>query len=210
MSDQPAKCDRIISIGRCGLTKSGDQGKSNHHCRSEPPAGHSPRFPCSPIIILATCGSAISGRVTKPCQLHHPVGFAGGAPTTSRTTECKPSAPINTSPSAELPSSKSTRTPLPLSTTRVARELQRMRSAGKPLSSRSSRIRRGSIRIGAPSRFTIASRSIVASGRPVDVMTRTADSSCPAPSISTPSWSRTVAPLDQIVTAPPPAVAFGR
>src|ERR1700730_13273256 len=28
--------------------------------------------------------------------------------------------------------------------------------------------------------------------------------------MSTPSWSRTVAPLDQIVTAPPPAVTFGR
>ena len=27
--------------------------------------------------------------------------------------------------------------------------------------------------------------------------------------MSTPSWSRTVAPLDQIVTAPPPAVTFG-
>src|SRR5580704_17934847 len=28
--------------------------------------------------------------------------------------------------------------------------------------------------------------------------------------MSTPSWSRTVAPLDQIVTAPPPAVTLGR
>src|SRR5580698_7722471 len=28
--------------------------------------------------------------------------------------------------------------------------------------------------------------------------------------MSTPSWSRTVAPFDQIVTAPPPAVTLGR
>src|SRR6202020_801238 len=28
--------------------------------------------------------------------------------------------------------------------------------------------------------------------------------------MSTPSWSRTVAPFDQIVTAPPPAVTFSR
>ena len=40
-----------MSIGRSGLTKSGDHGKSNHHCRSEPPAGHRPRFPCSPMIL---------------------------------------------------------------------------------------------------------------------------------------------------------------
>ena len=63
--------------------------------------------------------------------------------------------------------------------------------------------------MGAPSRFTIASRSTVASGRPDDVMARTADSGWPAPAMSTPSWSRTFAPLDQIVTAPPPAVTFG-
>ena len=54
-----------------------------------------------------------------------------------------------------------------------------MRSVGKPSSSRSSRIRRGTIRTGAPSRFTIASRSMVASGRPVDVMTRTAGQQLP-------------------------------
>jgi len=51
-----------------------------------------------------------------------------------------------------------------------------MRSAGKPSSSRSSRTRRGTIRTGAPSRFTIAVRSKVATGRPVDVMTRRVDS----------------------------------
>ena len=50
-SDHPAKLDRIMSIGHSGLTKSGDHGKSNHHCRSEPPAGHRPRFPCSPMIM---------------------------------------------------------------------------------------------------------------------------------------------------------------
>ena len=76
-SDHPAKLDRIMSIGRSGLTKSVDHGKSNHHCRSEPPAGHRPRFPCSPMTCSATSLSATSGRVTSPCQLHQPVGFAG-------------------------------------------------------------------------------------------------------------------------------------
>ena len=80
------KLDRIMSIGRSGLTKSGDHGKSNHHCRSEPPAGHRPRFPCSPMICTATSLSAMCGRVTSPCQLHQPVGSAGFAPTMSRTS----------------------------------------------------------------------------------------------------------------------------
>ena len=57
------------------------------------------------------------GKVTSPCQLHQPVGFAGCAPTVSRTIECRPSAPINRSPSADLPSSNSTRTPLCVLTT---------------------------------------------------------------------------------------------
>src|ERR1700730_6447245 len=110
-SDHPLKLDRIISIGRPGLTKSGDHGKSNHHCTSEPPAGHRPRLPCSPIIICATCLLATCGRVTSPCQLHQPVGSADCAATVSRTTECRPSAPINKSPSVQLPSSNSSRTP---------------------------------------------------------------------------------------------------
>ena len=100
-----------MSIGRSGLTKSDDHGKSNHHCTSDPPAGHRPRFPCSPTIISATRLSGPSGRVTSPCQLHQPVGSAGCAPTMSRTIECIPSAPITRSPSTELPSSNSTRTP---------------------------------------------------------------------------------------------------
>ena len=48
-SDQPAKLDRITSMGRCGRTKSWDHGKSNHHCTLSPPAGHMPVFPCSPM-----------------------------------------------------------------------------------------------------------------------------------------------------------------
>jgi hypothetical protein len=36
----PVKCSRITSIGRSGLTNRYDQGKSNHHCTSVPPAGH--------------------------------------------------------------------------------------------------------------------------------------------------------------------------
>src|ERR1700739_2456552 len=51
-SDQPVKLDRITSIGRCGLTKPYDHGKSNHHCTSDPPAGHTPAFPCSPMTII--------------------------------------------------------------------------------------------------------------------------------------------------------------
>ena len=56
-----------------------------------------------------------------------------------------------------------------------------MRSVGKPASSRSSRTRRGTIRTGAPSRSTIAVRSTVVSGRPVDVTTRTVESSLTCP-----------------------------
>src|SRR4051794_19587953 len=40
----PVKCSRITSIGRSGLTNRYDQGKSNHHCTSVPPAGDRPRF----------------------------------------------------------------------------------------------------------------------------------------------------------------------
>jgi hypothetical protein len=40
---------------------------------------------------------------------------------------------------------------------------------------------------------------------PFDVRSRTLASGWPAPSMSTPSCRSTVAPLDQIVTAPPPA-----
>ena len=58
-SDQPVKLDRSMSIGRSGLTKSGDHRKSNHHCTSLPPAGHRPTFPCSPMTCSATSLSAM-------------------------------------------------------------------------------------------------------------------------------------------------------
>jgi hypothetical protein len=190
--------------------KLNDHGKSNHHCRFEPPAGHTPRLPCLPITISATSWLTMPGSEIMPCQLHQPVGSARRAPSTSRTIECRPSAPISTSPCAEVPSSNATRTPLCVLTTPVARALHLMRSAGKPSSSRSSRTRRGTIRTGAPSLFAIVVTSKAARGRPVDVTTRTVDSCWPAPSISTPSCCRTVAPLDQIVTAPPPACTSDR
>jgi putative ABC transport system permease protein len=50
-------------------------------------------------------------------------------------------------------------------------------SEKSPQCRRSSRTRRGTIRTGAPSRSTIAVRSKVVSGRPVDVTIRTVDSS---------------------------------
>lgn len=59
-------------------------------------------------------------------------------------------------------------------------------------------------RTGAPSPRAIAVMSSVASEWPVAVITRTADNGCPAPTMSTPSCPNTVAPFDQMVTAPPP------
>ena len=114
--------------------------------------------------------------MASPCQLHHPVGVASRraddvanlrvqAIRTDQHITLGRTAVVELDPHPVVGTDHST-----------ARELNRIRSDGKPSSSRSSTTRRGTIRTGAPSRSTIAVRSKVTSGRPVDVKTRTLDS----------------------------------
>ena len=154
---------RITSIGRSGLTKPCDHGKSNHHCTSEPPAGHRPRFPCSPIAISATRLSAIvrKGGQSLPAAPAGRLCVLGADDVSNhRVHAVRTDQQISFGRAAVFELD-----PHPvLRTDHLDRwELYRMRSVGKPSSSRSSRTRRGTIRTGAPSRSTIAVRSKVTS-----------------------------------------------